>query len=138
MAFAGVMLLISSAFNAVYGFAAILNDDYFAEEELLYGPVTVWGWLAIGGTSCVVDHRLDGRRPHHPRAHRPRVRAGPAMNEERIAIELIVSVLFWVVAVVAAFYFVGVVVGLLAIMIGVGLFGWWLARVIRSRPPASE
>jgi hypothetical protein len=60
------------------------------------------------------------------------------MNEERIAIELIVSVLFWVVAVVAAFYFVGVVVGMLAIMIGVGLLGWWLARVIRSRPPASE
>jgi hypothetical protein len=48
MAFAGVMLLVSSAFNAVYGFAAILDDDYFAEEELLYGPVTVWGWLAIG------------------------------------------------------------------------------------------
>jgi hypothetical protein len=35
-------------FNALYGFAAILNDDYFAEEEFLYGTVTVWGWLAVG------------------------------------------------------------------------------------------
>ena len=24
------------------------NDDYLAEEELLYGPVTVWGWLSVG------------------------------------------------------------------------------------------
>jgi uncharacterized membrane protein YbjE (DUF340 family) len=46
MAFAGTVLLIASAFNALYGFAAILNDDYFVEEELLYGTVTVWGWLS--------------------------------------------------------------------------------------------
>ena len=48
MAFAGVMLLIGAAFNAVYGLAAIFNDDYLADEELLYGTVSVWGWLAIG------------------------------------------------------------------------------------------
>jgi hypothetical protein len=48
MAFAGTMLLIASAFNALYGFTAILNDDYLAEEEFLYGTVTLWGWLAIG------------------------------------------------------------------------------------------
>ena len=48
MAFAGVVLLIGSALNAVYGFSAIYNDDYLAEEELLYGPVTVWGWLSVG------------------------------------------------------------------------------------------
>jgi hypothetical protein len=48
MVFAGVMLLLAAAFNAVYGFAALLNDDYLAEESLLYGTVSVWGWLAIG------------------------------------------------------------------------------------------
>jgi hypothetical protein len=48
MAFAGVMLVIGAAFNAVYGLAAIFNDDYLAEEELLYGTVSVWGWVAIG------------------------------------------------------------------------------------------
>jgi hypothetical protein len=48
MVFAGTMLLISSGFNALYGFAAIFNDDYLAEEEFLYGNVTIWGWLAVG------------------------------------------------------------------------------------------
>jgi hypothetical protein len=48
MVFAGTMLLIASAFNALYGFTAILNDDYLAEEEFLYGTVTIGGWLAIG------------------------------------------------------------------------------------------
>ena len=48
MTFAGVMLMIGSVLNAVYGFSAIYNDDYVAEEEFLYGPVSLWGWLAVG------------------------------------------------------------------------------------------
>ena len=48
MTFAGVMLMIGSILNAAYGFSAIYNDDYVAEEEFLYGPVTLWGWLAVG------------------------------------------------------------------------------------------
>ena len=48
MTFAGVMLLIGSILNAVYGFSAMYNDDYLAEEEFLYGPVTLWGGLAVG------------------------------------------------------------------------------------------
>ena len=48
MTFAGVMLIIGSILNAAYGFSAIYNDDYLAEEEFLYGPVTLWGWLAVG------------------------------------------------------------------------------------------
>jgi hypothetical protein len=46
--FAGAMLLIGAALNAFYGFSAIYNDDYVAEEEFLYGPVSLWGWLAVG------------------------------------------------------------------------------------------
>jgi hypothetical protein len=46
--FAAVMLLVSSVLNAVYGFSAIYNDDYVAEEDFLYGPVALWGWLAVG------------------------------------------------------------------------------------------
>jgi hypothetical protein len=38
MAFAGVMLLLRAAFNAVYGFAALFNDDYLAEESCSTGP----------------------------------------------------------------------------------------------------
>jgi hypothetical protein len=58
------------------------------------------------------------------------------MSEEGVAIGLIVSALAWLVAVVAAFYFVGAVAGILVILAGACLFGWWLARVIRSEPPA--
>jgi hypothetical protein len=45
---AGVLLLVSGALNMFYGFSAIYNDDYVAEEEFLFGPVTMWGWLAVG------------------------------------------------------------------------------------------
>ena len=48
MAGAGVLLLIAAALNMIYGFSAIYNDDYVAEEEFLFGPVTLWGWLAVG------------------------------------------------------------------------------------------
>ena len=41
--FAGVMFLIASAFNAVYGIAALANDDYFAVDELLFGDLSMWG-----------------------------------------------------------------------------------------------
>jgi len=56
------------------------------------------------------------------------------MSEERIAIQMIVSVCFWLAAVVAAFWLIGAMVGIIVILIGLGLFGWWLARVIRSEP----
>src|SRR4029453_3452531 len=46
--FAGAMLVVASVLNAIYGFSAIYNDDYVAEEEFLYGPVSLWGWLAVG------------------------------------------------------------------------------------------
>jgi len=45
---AGVLLLIAATLNMIYGFSAIYNDDYLAEEEFLFGPVTLWGWLAVG------------------------------------------------------------------------------------------
>jgi hypothetical protein len=54
------------------------------------------------------------------------------MNEEGIAIGLIVSVLAWLVALVLAFWFVGALAGVLVILGGACLFGWWLARLIRS------
>jgi hypothetical protein len=42
--FAGTMLVAAAVLNIVYGFSAIYNDDYVAEEEFLYGPVTLWSW----------------------------------------------------------------------------------------------
>jgi hypothetical protein len=63
-----------------------------------------------------------------------------SMNEERVGIELIVSVTVWFLAVLAAFFFVGAVVGIIVILVGVCLFGWWLVSVIRKagQPPAGN
>jgi hypothetical protein len=54
------------------------------------------------------------------------------MDEERVGIELIVAVTVWFLAVLAAFFFVGAVVGIIVILVGVGLLAWWLVGVIRG------
>ena len=56
------------------------------------------------------------------------------MNEERIAIEMVVAIMLWLGAVIASFWLIGAGAGIIVILLGVGLFGWWLARVIRSDP----
>ena len=56
------------------------------------------------------------------------------MSEERIAIEMIVAVMLWLFAVILSFWFIGAGVGIIVIVLGVALFGWWLARVIPSKP----
>jgi hypothetical protein len=54
------------------------------------------------------------------------------VNEERLGVELTVSVIAWFAVVLLAFFFVGAVVGVIAIMLGALLFIWWLARIVRS------
>ncbi len=54
------------------------------------------------------------------------------MDEERVGIELIVSVIAWFAVVLLAFFFVGAVVGVIAILLGAVLFIWWLVRAIRA------
>jgi hypothetical protein len=54
------------------------------------------------------------------------------MDEERVGIELIVAVTVWFLAVLAAFFFVGAMVGIIVILVGIGLFAWWLVGVIRG------
>ena len=56
----------------------------------------------------------------------------PELNEERITIVLVVSLVAWFAAVIAAFWLVGAFVGMIVIIIGVGLLALALARVIRS------
>ena len=58
------------------------------------------------------------------------------MNEERIAIVMIVAVMLWLGAVILSFWYIGAGVGIIVILLGLGLFGWWLARVIRSKREA--
>jgi Flp pilus assembly protein TadB len=57
---------------------------------------------------------------------------GEDMDEERVGIELIVSVIAWFAVVLLAFFFVGAVVGVIAILLGALLFIWWLVRAIRA------
>ena len=45
--FAGVMFLTVAALNTLYGIAALVNDDYFAADELLFGDLAMWGGLAL-------------------------------------------------------------------------------------------
>jgi hypothetical protein len=60
------------------------------------------------------------------------------MNEERITIQLVVSLVLWLGAVILAFYYVGALVGIIVILAGLAGFGWWLARLIGSEPEAPE
>ena len=59
----------------------------------------------------------------------------PEINEERVTILLVVSLVAWLAAVIAAFWFVGAFVGAIVIIIGAGLLAWALARVIGSGRP---
>jgi hypothetical protein len=56
----------------------------------------------------------------------------PEINEERITIVLVVSLVAWLAALIAAFWFAGAFAGFIVILIGAGLLALALARVIRS------
>jgi hypothetical protein len=53
--FAAVMILAAALFNAVYGFAALANDDLFRSDELLFGDLSAWGavFLAVAALQAV-------------------------------------------------------------------------------------
>jgi len=59
----------------------------------------------------------------------------PEINEERITIVLVLSLVAWLAALIAAFWFVGAFGGFVVIIIGAGLLALALARVIRSGRP---
>src|ERR1700755_1825184 len=46
-AFAGIVFLVLGIFNLVDGIAALLNDDYFHADELLFGDLSVWGTIYV-------------------------------------------------------------------------------------------
>ena len=45
--FAAVMFVAAALFNAIYGVAALVNDDYFRADELLFGDLSVWGTIYL-------------------------------------------------------------------------------------------
>jgi hypothetical protein len=49
--FAGVMFLVVGAFNILDGIVALVNDEYFAADKLLFGDLTAWGvWFLLVGS----------------------------------------------------------------------------------------
>jgi hypothetical protein len=46
-AFAATMVLVVGVFNMIYGLAAIIEDDYFVADELLFGNLSLWGWIHL-------------------------------------------------------------------------------------------
>ena len=45
--FAGMMILIAGTFNLIWGFAALVQDTYFASDELLMWSLNSWGAIHI-------------------------------------------------------------------------------------------
>jgi hypothetical protein len=50
IAFAGIMMVISGALNALYGLIALLNDDWvvWTNRGSLYLDISNWGWIHLG------------------------------------------------------------------------------------------
>jgi hypothetical protein len=55
LTFAAVMLTIAAVANALWGIAALVNDDYFAADELLFGDLSMWGvfYLLLAATQLL-------------------------------------------------------------------------------------
>jgi hypothetical protein len=62
--FAGIMLITAGAFNLLDGFVALVKDDYYVADELLFGDLSGWGvwWLIIGGLQLFAGYEIMGRK----------------------------------------------------------------------------
>jgi hypothetical protein len=56
--FAGVMFLIAAIFNGVWGISALVNDDYFNADELLFGDLSMWGVFYLLLALCLLATSL--------------------------------------------------------------------------------
>ena len=45
--FAATLFLVVGSFNIIHGIAALVDDNYFVADELLFGDLSMWGWFAI-------------------------------------------------------------------------------------------
>ena len=56
MAFAATLFFAGAAINAMYGVLALVNDDHFAADELLFGDLSAWGvgYLVLAGVQALV------------------------------------------------------------------------------------
>jgi hypothetical protein len=61
--FAAVMLITAAIFNTIYGISALVNDDYFVSDELLFGDLSMWGvlYLAVAATQAAAGFLVFAR-----------------------------------------------------------------------------
>jgi hypothetical protein len=63
LTFAAVMFFAAALANGLWGISALANDDYFAADELLFGDLSLWGWIylafavAQAGTALLILNR---------------------------------------------------------------------------------
>jgi hypothetical protein len=48
LTFAGLLFLVGAGANALWGISALVNDDFFSADELLFGDLSLWGVLYVG------------------------------------------------------------------------------------------
>ncbi|MDA0172532.1 hypothetical protein OJ998_25750 [Solirubrobacter taibaiensis] len=62
--FAGVLFIVVGAVNLLDGVVALVNDDYFLADELLFGDLAAWGvwWLVSGAFQLLTGLALLARR----------------------------------------------------------------------------
>jgi hypothetical protein len=48
LTFAAVMFIAAAVFNALWGISALVNDDHFRADELLFGDLSMWGAIYLG------------------------------------------------------------------------------------------
>lgn len=47
LVFAAVLFIGAAMLNLLWGIAALVNDDYFAVDELLFGDLSLWGVIYL-------------------------------------------------------------------------------------------
>ena len=65
LVFAGTMVLAAATVDAVFGIAALANDDSFSDDELLFGDLTTWGifFLIAASIKAIVALMIFARNP---------------------------------------------------------------------------
>jgi hypothetical protein len=47
MVFTAVFLVVVGVMNLIWGIAALSNEDYFIQDDLLWSKLNTWAWIAI-------------------------------------------------------------------------------------------
>jgi len=65
LTFAAALFIAAGIGNALWGISALVNDDYFAADELLFGDLSMWGvfYLLLAAIQFVTAWLIFRRSP---------------------------------------------------------------------------